>query len=52
MRKNTTSNTRIEVRLTDEEKEQIKEQAAKKNMTVSEFVRFACEKIFQKETND
>ena len=49
MRKDIASKTRIESRLTDEEKVAIKEQAAKRNMTVSEFVRFACEKIFQEE---
>lgn len=47
MRKETASKTRIEIRLTEEEKVAIKEQATKRNMTVSEFVRFACEKVFQ-----
>lgn len=49
MRKDTVSNTRIEIRVTDEEKAAIKEQAAKLHMTVSEFVRFACEEILKKE---
>lgn len=49
MRKDIPSKSRLEIRLTHEEKEKIKEQAALKNMTVSDFIRYACEMIFQKE---
>ena len=49
MRKQMASKSRIEIRLTDEEKAAIKEQAAKYGMTVSEFVRYACERIFNQE---
>lgn len=44
-------NTKIELRITQQDKEKIKEYADKHNMTMSEFIRFACEKIFQKEDN-
>lgn len=49
MRKDIPSKSRMEIRLTAEEKNKIKEQAAKMNMTISEFVRYACETIFSKE---
>lgn len=49
MRKDIASTTRIEIRLTTEEKAFIKEYAAKRNMTLSDFVRYACEQIFQKD---
>ena len=39
----------IEIRLTASDKEKIKETAEKYNMTVSEFIRWACYKIFQEE---
>jgi Arc/MetJ-type ribon-helix-helix transcriptional regulator len=39
----------IKFRLTDEQKAQIDEYCRKHNITVSEFVRWACYKIFQKE---
>lgn len=42
-------NTKIELRLTQQDKDRIKEYADKHNMTMSEFIRFACEKIFQEE---
>lgn len=42
----------IKFRLTQTDKEKILTYCEKHDMTVSEFVRFACEKIFQKETND
>ena len=41
----------VKVRITTREKEQILEYCEKHNMTVSEFIRFACFKIFQKEEN-
>lgn len=41
----------IEIRLTASDKQKIKDAAEKHGMTVSEFIRFACEKIFnQKES--
>lgn len=49
MRQDTPSKTRIEIRLTEQEKATIKDRAAAMNMTVSEFVRYACEKIFNQE---
>ena len=49
MRKDIASKSRIEIRLTEEEKNKIKEQAAEMNMTVSDFVRYACETIFNQE---
>lgn len=41
----------VKVRITTREKEQILKYCEKHNMTVSEFIRFACFKIFQKEDN-
>ena len=49
MRKDIASKSKIEIRLTAEEKQKIKDFAAERNMTVSEFVRYACETIFNKE---
>lgn len=49
MRKSEASNARIEIRLTAEEKEQIKEAATKRNMTVSDFIRMACQNEFYEE---
>lgn len=51
MRKDLPSKSKIEIRLTAEEKQKIKDCAAEKNMTLSEFVRYACETIFSKESN-
>ena len=51
MRENIASTARIEIRLTQKEKEAIKEYSAKHNMTMSDFIRYACQKIFQ-ETNN
>ena len=41
--------SQIRIRLTTEQKEQIKEYCAKHNITISEFIRFTCEKIFNTE---
>ena len=40
---------KIEVRLTEKEKEQLKAYAEKHHMTMSEVVRVFCEKIFQED---
>lgn len=37
--------TRIEIRMTPEEKELLKEYAAKRNQTVSELIRYYCKDI-------
>lgn len=39
----------MKCRLTPTEKEKILEYCEKHNMTISEFVRFACERIFQED---
>jgi len=39
----------VQIRLSTEDKEKLKAAAAARNMTVSEFIRFACNKIFNKE---
>lgn len=49
MRKEIASKTKIEIRLTPEEKELIKKYCESKNITVSDFVRNACYKIFNQE---
>lgn len=43
------SDARLEIRLTQEEKEAIRETAQSMGMNTSEFIRWACEQIFQKE---
>ena len=40
---------KIEVRLTEKEKEQLKAYAEKRHMTMSEVIRVLCEKIFQED---
>ena len=47
MKENKTA--RLELRLTPEEKEQIKEYAEKRDMSASEFIRWACQRIFNQE---
>lgn len=42
-------NARLELRLTQEEKDKIKEYAEKRDMSASEFVRYACQRIFSQE---
>ena len=42
-------NTQIQIRISPAEKEQIQKFAAEHNMTTSEFIRWACNKIFEKE---
>lgn len=37
-------NTQIQIRISPNEKQKITEQAKKKGMSVSEFIRWACEK--------
>ena len=49
MRNNEASNSVINFRLTAEEKQKIKEVAAAKGMNVSDFIRYACERIFAME---
>ena len=39
----------MKCRLTQTEKERVLQYCEKHNMTISEFVRFACEKIFQED---
>ena len=39
----------MKCRLTQTEKQRVLDYCKKHNMTISEFVRFACETIFQKE---
>lgn len=39
----------MKCRLTQEEKARVLAYCEKHNMSISEFVRFACEKIFQQE---
>lgn len=41
-------NTQIQIRISPEEKELIQAQAKQKGMSVSEFIRWACEKVFEK----
>ena len=43
------STARLEIRLTQQEKEKIKETANRMGMSMSEFIRYACEKIFKEE---
>ena len=43
------STARLEIRLTQQEKEMIKETAKEMGLSMSEFIRFACERIFQEE---
>lgn len=40
--------TKIEVRLTPEEKEALQEYANERHITMSEAIRWMCESIFQK----
>lgn len=47
-----TKKAKIDFRVTPEEKEKIKEFAKAHDMTVGEFVRWACEKIFYKEKQE
>ena len=51
MRKDTNdySYARLELRLTQQEKEMIKEKAKEMGMSMSEFIRYACDKIFNQE---
>lgn len=49
MRNNEPSSSVINFRLTPEEKEKIKTVAALKGMSVSDFIRYACERIFAME---
>jgi hypothetical protein len=45
-------NTKLELRVTQAEKQKIKDYAAAHDMTVAEVIRVCCEKIFnQKESN-
>lgn len=44
------SYARLEIRLTQQEKEMIKKKAKEMGMSMSEFIRYACDKIF-KEAN-
>lgn len=46
MRKENLSNKRIEIRLTPEEKQLIKDYCAERHITVSEYIRVLCEHIF------
>lgn len=46
---NEAMNSQMKFRLSAEMKEQIMEYCEKHNMSVSEFLRFACNKIFQQE---
>ena len=39
----------MKCRLTQQQKEQVLDYCKRNNMTISEFVRFACEKIFKEE---
>ena len=43
--------TKVEIRLTAEEKEKLREYAEKRHLTMSEAIRWLCEEIFQKEEN-
>ena len=43
-------NCQLKFRLTEELKKQINEYCKIHDMNTSEFIRFACEKIFQKES--
>lgn len=47
--KDNLSTARIEFRMTPEEKQKIVEYCEKHHMTMSEFARMACEKIFNQE---
>lgn len=49
MRKDIVSTAKLEFRLTPEEKEKIKAYCKQHNLTMSEFARIACEKIFNQE---
>ena len=49
MRNNEVSSSVINFRLTAEEKQKIKEVAASKGMSISDFIRYACERIFAME---
>lgn len=46
---NEAMNSQMKFRLSAEMKEQIMEYCEKHNMSVSEFLRFACNEIFQQE---
>ena len=41
--------TKVEIRLTAEEKEKLREYAEKRHLTMSEAIRWLCEEIFQEE---
>lgn len=43
------SYARLEIRLTEQEKENIRKTAKNKGMSMSEFIRYACERVFQEE---
>lgn len=45
MRQEIPSKARIEIRLTEEEKAAIQAQAASLNMSVSDFIRYACKRV-------
>lgn len=47
-----TRNQKIDLRLTAEEKKEIKEAAAAMDMSASEFIRFACQKLMNKKERE
>ena len=49
--KDNLSTARLEFRLTVEEKQKITDYCVKHNMSMSDFVRMACQMIFDKEKN-
>ena len=49
--KDNLSTARLEFRLTVEEKQKITDYCVKHNMSMSDFVRMACQMIFDKEEN-
>lgn len=49
--KDNLSTARLEIRLTNEEKQKITEYCVQHNMSMSEFVRMACQMIFDREKN-
>lgn len=51
MRFDEKSSSVINFKLTPTEKERIKAAAASKNMTISEYIRYACERIFNEQKN-
>ena len=43
---------KIDLRLSAVEKERIKQAAAARDMTASEFIRYACERLINEESNN